>query len=71
MKSLMVAAIAAFAVVAAVLGTPRAHPVLAIEEGGSGSRSALQEAQRARSADILPEQDFEDRSLVFPREAAR
>ncbi|MEW6642747.1 MAG: hypothetical protein AB1586_19735 [Pseudomonadota bacterium] len=70
MKSMMVAAIAVFVLVTAVLGMPRSHPVLAIGDGGTG-RSALQEAQIARSADILPVQDFEDRSLVFPREAAR
>jgi len=71
MKSLMVMAIAAFALLTAAFSIPRSQPVSAIVSGGTEGRSALQEAQIARSADVLPVHDFEDRSLVFPRETTR
>jgi hypothetical protein len=36
-----------------------------------GAMPSIQEQQSAESARQLPAQDFEDRSLVFPREPTR
>jgi len=71
MKGLMVAVITAFALLTAVLGIPRSHSVPAVGRAGLASSSTLQELQGARSAAKLPAEDFDDRSLVFPRETTR
>ena len=71
MKGLMVAVITAFALLAAVLGIPRSHSVPAVGRTDLASSSTLQELQGARSAAKLPAEDFDDRSLVFPRETTR
>ncbi|MGY4311946.1 hypothetical protein [Bradyrhizobium sp. JR3.5] len=71
MKGLMVAVITAFALLTAVLGIPRSHSVPAVGRADLASSSTLQELQGARSAAKLPAEDFDDRSLVFPRETTR
>ncbi|WP_298376921.1 hypothetical protein [uncultured Bradyrhizobium sp.] len=71
MKGLMVAVITAFALLTAVLGFPRSHSVSAVGRADLASSSTLQELQGARGAAKLPAEDFDDRSLVFPRETTR
>ena len=71
MKGLMVAVITAFALLTAVLGFPRSHSVSAVGRTDLASSSTLQELQGARGAAKLPAEDFDDRSLVFPRETTR
>ncbi|WP_375788700.1 hypothetical protein ACE10Z_15565 [Bradyrhizobium sp. Pha-3] len=71
MKGLMVAVITAFALLTAVLGFPRSHSVSAVGRADLASSATLQELQGARGAAKLPAEDFDDRSLVFPRETTR
>lgn len=71
MKGLMVAVITAFALLTAVLGFTRSHSVSAVGRADLASSSTLQELQGARGAAKLPAEDFDDRSLVFPRETTR
>ena len=70
MKGLVVAVITAFALLTAVLGIPRSHSVSAVGRADLASGS-MQELQGARGAAKLPAEDFDDRSLVFPRETTR
>ena len=63
--------IAAVGLLAAVTGIPRSHSDSTIGRAGNASTSTLQDMQAARSADKLPAEDFDDRSLVFPRESKR
>jgi hypothetical protein len=44
---------------------------LTIGRAGTAGMSSLQDMQSARGADQLPAEDFDDRSLVFPRESRR
>lgn len=67
MKPFIISVIAAFGLLVAVTSIPRSHSVSTIGLAGTGSRSTLQEMQSARG-DKLPVEDFEDRSLVYPRE---
>lgn len=67
MTRLIIAAISAVALLAAVTSIPRSHPVPTVGIAGTGSTSMSQAMQGART-DKLPVDDFEDRSLVFPRE---
>jgi hypothetical protein len=55
----------------AVTGIPRSHSISTIGRTGIASSSTLQELQSGRSTDKLPVDDFDDRSLVFPRESKR
>ncbi|QOZ35088.1 hypothetical protein [Bradyrhizobium sp. CCBAU 53421] len=71
MKGLVVAAVVVFAFVTVLLGVPRSHSVPTVGQAGIASSSILQEPQGARSAATLPAEDFDDRSLVFPRETTR
>jgi hypothetical protein len=61
----------AMGLLAAVTGIPRSHSISAIRGAGADRASTLQEMQSGRSADKLPIDDFDDRSLVFPRETKR
>jgi hypothetical protein len=61
--------IAAVGLLAAVTGIPRSHSISTIGRAGTASMSTLQDMQR--SADKLPAEDFDDQSLVFPRESKR
>ena len=67
----VVSFVAAIGLLAAVFGIPRSHSRLAIEQAGTANMAALQDMQSARGRDKLPAQDFDDRSLVFPRESNR
>jgi hypothetical protein len=71
MKILIISAIAAVALFAAVNGVLRSHSLSTIGSAGKRSGSTVQDMQGDRSIDQLPVEDFEDRSLVFPREARR
>jgi len=67
---IMIFFIAAVGLLAAVTGIPRSHSGSTI--GLAGSRMlTLQDMQIGRAADKLPVEDFDDRSLVFPRESSR
>lgn len=72
MKPLMIVFfITAVGLLAAVTGNPRSHSISTIGRAGSGGASTLQDMQSGQSADKLPVDDFDDRSLVFPRETKR
>jgi hypothetical protein len=72
MKPLIIAFfIAVIALLAAATGISRSNSGSTIGRAGTASRSTLLEMQSDRRADKLPPQDFDDRSLVFPREATR
>ena len=70
MKPLIISTIAAVGLLVALTSIPRTHSISTIGRAG-GSASALQDMQSARSANKLPDGDFDDRSLVFPRESKR
>ncbi|MGB6395701.1 MAG: hypothetical protein WBF73_08445 [Bradyrhizobium sp.] len=70
MKLLVASVIAAVGLLVAVTSIPRSHSVSTIGRAGTGSTSTLQEMQSARGGK-LPVEDFEDRSLVYPRETKR
>ena len=63
--------IAAVGLLAAVGGIPGSHSISTVGRAGISSTSTLQDMQSGRSADKLPVDDFDDRSLVFPRESKR
>ena len=63
--------IAAVGLLAAVTGIPRSHSISTVGRARTSSMSTLQDMQSARGADRLPAEDFDDRSLVFPRETKR
>jgi hypothetical protein len=68
---IIISFIAAVSLLAAVTGIPRSHSISTIGRAGTASSSTLEELQSGRSADKLPIDDFDDRSLVFPRESKR
>ena len=63
--------ITAVGLLAAVTGIPRSHSISTIGLAGTDGASTVQDMQSGRSADKLPADDFDDRSLVFPRETKR
>lgn len=67
MKRLMISALAGVALLAGVTGMLRSR-LLSIN-AGTAAMPTIQELQSTLGADKLPVEDFEDRSLVFPREA--
>ncbi|MCS3932776.1 hypothetical protein M2175_007807 [Bradyrhizobium elkanii] len=71
MKPLIICSIAAVGLLAAVTGIPRSHSNASVGRAGTSSTSTLQGMQSGRSADKLPVDDFDDRSLVFPRDSKR
>ena len=71
MKLLVISVIAAVALVVAVTSIPRSHKISTIGRAGTGGPLALEDMQSGPSAEKLPVEDFDDRSLVFPREAKR
>ena len=71
MKPLIVFFIAAVGLLAVVTGIPRSHSNATVGRAGTSSTLALQGMQSGRSADKLPVDEFDDRSLVFPRESKR
>jgi hypothetical protein len=70
MKLLIASVIAAVGLLVAVTSIPRSHSVSTIGRAGTASASTLQEMQSARGGK-LPVEDFEDLSLVYPRETKR
>ncbi|MHC2335405.1 hypothetical protein [Bradyrhizobium sp. USDA 4454] len=72
MKLLIVVSFtAAVSLLAALTAIPRSHSGLTTGRGGTANTSILHDMQSARSMDNLPAEDFEDRSLVYPRETKR
>jgi hypothetical protein len=71
MKPLIICFIAAVGLLAAVTGIPRSPSISTVGRAGTSSTSTLQDMQSGRSADKLPVDDFDDRSLVFPRDPKR
>ncbi|OKO84346.1 hypothetical protein [Bradyrhizobium sp. AS23.2] len=70
MKPLAIALlIAAAGLLAAVTGIPRSESISTIGRAGASSAATLQDMPG--NSDRLPVEDFDDRSLVFPREAKR
>jgi hypothetical protein len=68
MKLLTISLIAAVGLLAAMASIPRSHTVSTVGRAGTGSMSTLQDMQSVR-AGKLPVDEFDDRSLVFPRES--
>jgi hypothetical protein len=68
---IIISFIAAVGLIAAVAGVSRSHSGSTIGRAGTARMSSLQDMQSARGADQLPAEDFDDRSLVFPRESKR
>jgi len=64
---------ALFVLIAAGAGLMAAHSLPTNSQVGTTGVAAMrsQELQGAARTDKLPVEDFEDRSLVFPREAQR
>ncbi len=60
--------IAAIGLLAAVTSRLQSHSGLTIGRAGTTGTSTLRDMQSARVAK-LPAEDFDDRSLVFPRES--
>jgi hypothetical protein len=71
MKLLIMSLIAAAGLLVAVTSIPRSYTVSTIGRAGTGSMSTLQDMQTGQSAKKLPVDEFDDRSLVFPRESKR
>jgi hypothetical protein len=70
MKPLIIISfIAAFGLLAAATGIPRSHSISTVGRAGTSNSLTLQDMQSGRRADQLPVDDFDDRSLVFPRES--
>jgi hypothetical protein len=67
MKILIVSVVTAAALLAMATNFRPSHLHSTIGRAGMSGTSELQDMQSARS-DKLPVEDFEDRSLVFPRE---
>ena len=65
---IIVSFITAVGLLAAVTGIPRSHSGSTIGRAGTASTSILQDMQTARAARLSAE-DFDDRSLVFPRQS--
>jgi hypothetical protein len=61
--------IVAIGLLAAVI--PRSHSISTIGRAGTSNSPTLHDMQSNRGADKLPVDDFDDRSLVFPRESNR
>ncbi|OAF14912.1 hypothetical protein AYJ54_40770 [Bradyrhizobium centrolobii] len=61
MKLLMISGLTAIAVLAAATNMPRSHPSSSV-----AGMPAMQEMHKAQQGK-LPVDDFEDRSLVYPR----
>ena len=72
MKPLIIISfVAAVGLLAAVTGIPRSDSGSTIGRARTASTATLQSRQTARGADELPAEDFDDQSLVFPREGKR
>jgi len=70
MKGLTISALAAVALLAAATSMLRSHSFSTNSLFGTAPMPTLQELQSA-GANKLPAEDFDDRSLVYPRETKR
>lgn len=68
---IIVSFIAAVGLLAAVTGIPRSHSGSTVGRAGTTRTPTLHEMQSSSLASKLPAEDFDDRSLVFPRESKR
>lgn len=68
MKRLVFSVAIAIVAVGAATSVLRSHSLFPFGKHGMPS---IQELQSTNAAGKLPAQDFEDRSLVFPRESTR
>ncbi|MBR0832202.1 hypothetical protein JQ612_03285 [Bradyrhizobium manausense] len=68
MKRLTICGLIAVASLAAATTMLRSHPWPIAGTTGAARPAAVQESKTGSQADKLPVQDFDDRSLVFPRE---
>jgi hypothetical protein len=68
MKSHVLLVIAAMVAIGAATGILKSHP---FSHFGKSDMPPIQELQSSRESGKLPVQEFEDRSLVFPRETSR
>jgi hypothetical protein len=66
MKILMISGLAAFAVLTAATGMLRSHQ--STESSAAGMQVSVTQLHHAVRPNELPVQEFEDRSLVFPKE---
>jgi hypothetical protein len=68
MKHLIISILALFIAMAGATSILRSHTQVINKVAGTATGSTLQELG-VRNGDKLPIEDFDDRSLVFPREA--
>lgn len=68
MKSAVISVVAVVIAIAAATGVLKSH---ALFQPGTRGMPSIQGLQTRDQLDNLPVQDFEDRSLVFPREPSR
>jgi hypothetical protein len=69
MTRLMISALAAVALLAGVTGILRLRSLST--NAGTAAMPAMQDLQSSAAIDELPVEEFEDRSLVYPRETKR
>jgi len=70
MKLLTIAGLTALALFVTATSMPRAHPPSTSRTADAG-QLPVQEMQKVAQQSKLPVEDFEDRSLVFPRGTQR
>ncbi|WFU69724.1 hypothetical protein [Bradyrhizobium sp. CB2312] len=70
MKLLMISGLTALALFLAATSIPRAHPP-SVSHTSAAEMPTVQEMQKMAQQSKLPVEDFEDRSLVFPRGTQR
>jgi hypothetical protein len=68
MKRLIISALATIFLLAAATSMLRSHSFSTNTPFGTATMPTLQELQSLASAKKLPADEFEDRSLVYPRE---
>jgi hypothetical protein len=68
MKPAVLLVIAAIVAIGAATGVLKSHSTF---HPGQSEMPSIQELQSSRESGKLPVQDFEDHSLVFPRDATR
>ena len=71
MKRLIISALAAVTLLATATSMLRSHSFSTNSLFETAPMPTLQELQRAASEKKLPAEDFDDRSLVYPRETKR
>ena len=72
MKLLIIACLTVVVGLVAVLtGIPLSHSGMTTGRAGTASAPTLHDMQSASSMDRLQAEDFDDRSLVYPRETKR